>query len=101
MEPILFGVKGNLRTLALARRQVNLIRTRRREHSRKPVEIYEVIEACSPGPYLELFARGVRERWTVWGDQAGQDYAPTWTTYAHNSSVMPGLVPGIQRTGDA
>ncbi|HXC77115.1 MAG TPA: MT-A70 family methyltransferase, partial [Candidatus Acidoferrum sp.] len=60
-EPILFGVKGGLRTLEPGRRQVNMIETRKREHSRKPDELYEVIEACSPGPYLELFARYPRE----------------------------------------
>ncbi len=71
-EIVLFGVRGKLRTLAPGRRQVNVIRTRRREHSRKPDELYEIIEACSPGPWLELFARGRRsERWTVWGDQSG------------------------------
>ncbi|MFI5102056.1 MAG: MT-A70 family methyltransferase [Terriglobales bacterium] len=56
---ILFGVRGkNARTLGLGRRQVNVIKTQKREHSRKPDEIYDIIEACSSGPYLELFARG-------------------------------------------
>jgi N6-adenosine-specific RNA methylase IME4 len=87
-EMILFGVRGkNARTLAPGRRQVNMIETRKREHSRKPDEQYEVIEACSPGPYLELFARGERAKWKVWGNQADGDYAPTWKTYAYNSAV--------------
>lgn len=87
-ELVLFGVKGkNARTLAPGRRQVNLFATRKREHSRKPDEQYEIIEACSPGPHLELFGRGVRENWTVWGNQADQDYKPTWSTYSYNSSV--------------
>jgi N6-adenosine-specific RNA methylase IME4 len=87
-ELILFGIKGkNARTLAPGRRQVNLFATRKREHSRKPDEQYEIIEACSPGPYLELFARGVRKGWTTWGNQANESYAPTWKTYAHNSLV--------------
>jgi N6-adenosine-specific RNA methylase IME4 len=85
-ELLLFGVRGkNARTLAPGRRQVNLIATRKREHSRKPVEQYEIIEACSPGPFLELFARGTRPGWTNWGHEATDDYAPTWDTYAHNS----------------
>jgi N6-adenosine-specific RNA methylase IME4 len=85
-ELILFGVRGkNARTLAPGRRQVNFLATRKREHSRKPDEQYELIEACSPGPYLELFARGTRKGWTTWGDQAGEDYRPTWKTYAHHS----------------
>ncbi len=68
-ELVLFGVKGKLRTLAPGRRQVNLIATRKREHSRKPDEMYDVIEQCSPGPYLELFARHPRTGWDQWGDE--------------------------------
>jgi N6-adenosine-specific RNA methylase IME4 len=83
-ELILFGVRGkNARTLAPGRRQVNLFATRKREHSRKPDEQYQIIEACSPGPFLELFARGVRQNWTVWGNQADESYRPTWKTYQH------------------
>src|ERR1700731_4010886 len=66
-ELILFGTKGkNDRTLKAGRTQVNFLATRKREHSRKPDELYEIIEACSPGPHLELFARGARKKWTVW-----------------------------------
>jgi N6-adenosine-specific RNA methylase IME4 len=84
-ELVLFGVRGkNARTLAPGRRQVNVIKTQKREHSRKPDEIYEIIEACSPGPYLELFARGPRRGWTSWGNQA-DEYFPTWPTYANHS----------------
>jgi N6-adenosine-specific RNA methylase IME4 len=87
-EVLLFGVRGkNARTLAPGRRQVNLFATRKREHSRKPDEQYGIIESCSPGPYLELFARGARRRWTVWGNQADESYAPTWRTYGHNSAT--------------
>ena len=87
-ELMLFGVRGkNARTLAPGRRQVNLLATRKREHSRKPDEQYPIIEACSPGPFLELFARGTRKGWATWGNQASESYAPTWKTYAHNSLV--------------
>lgn len=87
-ELILFGVRGkNARTLDAGRSQVNMIQTRKREHSRKPDEQYELIEACSPGPYLELFARGDRPKWAVWGNQADETYVPTWKTYSYNSSV--------------
>jgi N6-adenosine-specific RNA methylase IME4 len=87
-ELILFGVRGkNARTLAPGRRQVNLIGTRKREHSRKPDEQYEIIEACSPGPYIELFARGKREDWTVWGDQADGNYKASWATYPNHSQA--------------
>ena len=64
-----------------------MIQTRKREHSRKPDEQYELIEACSPGPYLELFGRGIRKGWTTWGAQADEGYEPTWKTYAHHSQV--------------
>lgn len=85
-ELLLFGVRGkNARTLAPGRRQVNLLATRKREHSRKPDEQYELIEACSRGPYLELFARGTRPGWTYWGDQANDEYEPDWATYAYTS----------------
>jgi N6-adenosine-specific RNA methylase IME4 len=87
-ELILFGVRGkNARTLQAGRSQVNMIQTRKREHSRKPDEQYEIIEACSPGPYLELFARGERPGWKVWGNQADAGYRPTWPTYPYNSAV--------------
>ena len=87
-EILLFGVRGkNVRTLAPGRSQVNLIANRKREHSRKPDEQYELIEACSWGPYLELFGRGERDGWTVWGNQADADYAPNWPTYAYNSAT--------------
>lgn len=85
-EIILFGVRGkNARTLPPGRSQVNYIGTRKREHSRKPDEQYALIESCSPGPYLELFARGERPGWTIWGNQANESYAPDWPTYKHNS----------------
>ena len=85
-EVILFGVKGNkARTLQPGRSQVNIIRSMKQEHSRKPDELYDLIERCSPGPYLEMFARGVRPGWTSWGDQANEDYKPTWPTYQNNS----------------
>ncbi|HVX91000.1 MAG TPA: MT-A70 family methyltransferase [Candidatus Paceibacterota bacterium] len=86
-ELVLFGVRGkNARTLQPGRRQVNYIGTRKREHSRKPDELYDVIEACSFRPRIELFARGTRPGWSVWGDQANDAYEPTWDTYAHNSA---------------
>lgn len=75
-EPILFGVRGKLRTLQPGRTQVNMIETQKREHSRKPDEQYGVIEACSPGPYLEMFARYPQPDWTTWGNEADEDVTP-------------------------
>jgi N6-adenosine-specific RNA methylase IME4 len=84
-EMILFGVRGkNARTLQPGRSQENIISTQKREHSRKPDEQYEIIEACSPGPYIELFARGPRKGWYGWGNQA-DDYTPNWDTYSNHS----------------
>lgn len=68
-EILLFGIRGRMRTLQPGRSQVNLLAQRKREHSRKPPEFYELIESCSPGPYLELFARERIKGWTGWGNQ--------------------------------
>jgi N6-adenosine-specific RNA methylase IME4 len=86
-ELVLFGVRGkNARTLAPGRSQVNFLATQKREHSRKPDEFYQIVESCSPGAYLELFARGPHDGWAVWGNQA-EDYYPTWSTYANHSQI--------------
>src|SRR5208283_1279017 len=78
-EVLLFGTRGpNARSFAAGRCQVNFIAARKTEHSRKPLQQYEIIEACSPGPYIELFARGLRTNWSCWGNQANADYKPIW-----------------------
>lgn len=90
-EVLLFGVRGkNARTLQPGRSQENIISTQKREHSRKPDEQYDLIERCSFGERLELFARGPRSGWTVWGNQS-EHYEPTWDTYANHSqaNVVP------------
>jgi len=87
-EILLFGVKGtDVRTLAPGRKQVNIMRTMKREHSRKPDEQYDIIEQCSWGPYLEMFSRGSRERWTCWGNQSSQ-YKIDWPTYQNHSQSL-------------
>ncbi|MFN8155758.1 MAG: MT-A70 family methyltransferase [Bacteroidia bacterium] len=84
-ELILFGTKGkNVRTLTPGRSQVNIIRTMKQEHSRKPDEVYELIEKCSPGKRLELFARSTRKGWKTFGNQA-EEYNIEWKTYKNNS----------------
>lgn len=88
-ELLLFGVHGHLRTLSPGRRQVNILRTQKREHSRKPDEQYAIIEKCSPGPFFELFARGARPGWKQWGNQV-QSYSPSWPTYANHSQKVYG-----------
>lgn len=87
-ELLLFGIKKKSapnRTLDPARSQVNLIRTQKREHSRKPDEIIPIIEACSQGPRIELFARGDRDGWDMWGKQADPSYEPDWSTYKNHT----------------
>lgn len=84
-ELVLFGVKGkNARTLQPGRTQVNYLGTRKREHSRKPDEFYQIVESCSPGPFLEMFARGPKPGWSVWGNQS-DEYYPDWPTYSNHS----------------
>lgn len=81
-EILLFGIKGkNNRTLQPGRTQVNLLRTMKKEHSRKPEEFINLIERCSNAPFIELFARGQRENWVLWGNQANEEYSPDWPTY--------------------
>jgi N6-adenosine-specific RNA methylase IME4 len=87
-ELVLFGIRGkNARTLQPARSQVNMLASRKREHSRKPDEQYRIIERCSAGPYLELFARGMHLGWSCWGNEANKKYHPEWKTYKFNSGV--------------
>lgn len=74
-ELILFGIRGRMRTLPPGRRQVNIIPKRKREHSRKPDETYELIESCSPAPYLELFARHSRPGWVQWGNEVAEGHS--------------------------
>ena len=87
-EILLFGTRGkNARTLQAGRTQVNILSTRKRVHSRKPDEQYPLITSCSPGPYLEMFARGTRDGWAIWGNQADEHYTPGWPTYANHSQA--------------
>lgn len=91
-ELILFGVRGkNARTLAPGRTQVNFLATQKREHSRKPDEQYKLIEECSSGPFLEMFARGSRPKWTTWGNQA-EEYFPDWATYSNHSQAEKSVI---------
>lgn len=88
-EILLFGIKGDKnRTLGPGRSQVNLIRSIKREHSRKPDEFISLIEQCSSSPFLELFARGSRSGWDMWGNQANDEYEPDWSTYANHTVAL-------------
>ena len=88
-EILLFGIKGEKnRTLDPGRSQVNLIRAMKKEHSRKPEEFIDLIEKCSNAPYLEVFARGNRDSWDMWGNQATKDYEPDWNTYSNHTMAV-------------
>ena len=88
-EILLFGIKGEKnRTLDPGRSQVNLIRALKKEHSRKPEEFIDLIEKCSNAPYLEVFARGNRDSWDMWGNQATEDYEPDWNTYSNHTMAV-------------
>lgn len=88
-EILLFGIKGEKnRTLDPGRSQVNLIRAMKKEHSRKPEEFIDLIEKCSSAPYLEVFARGNRDSWDMWGNQATEDYEPDWNTYSNHTMAV-------------
>lgn len=88
-EILLFGIKGEKnRTLDPGRSQVNLIRAMKKEHSRKPEEFIGLIEKCSNAPYLEVFARGNRDSWDMWGNQATEDYEPDWNTYSNHTMAV-------------
>lgn len=67
-EFVVFAVRGNLPVLT------NNVGTwftgKKGPHSAKPPEFFQMVERCSPGPRLELFARTAREGWTCWGDEA-------------------------------
>jgi N6-adenosine-specific RNA methylase IME4 len=67
-EHVLFGVRGSQ---PLKRRDVGTVFSAPRGpngHSSKPVAFYDLVESCSPGPYVELFSRQQREGWTMWGE---------------------------------
>lgn len=94
-EVCLFGIRGkNNRTLAPGRRQPNVIVSRKREHSRKPDELYSIIEDCSPGPYLEMFARHTRPGWLQWGNEVGASKARVHRGYGNGAIDRPRLTTG-------
>jgi N6-adenosine-specific RNA methylase IME4 len=65
----------------------------RREHSRKPDEVYGLIERLFPGPYVELFARTCRPGWTSWGDQVGT-FPSAHIAHSQKSTVATELAAG-------
>jgi N6-adenosine-specific RNA methylase IME4 len=73
-EHVVFAVRGSLK-LTSTRGVSTAFLHPRTPHSVKPDAFYSLIEECSPGPYLELFARRTRPGWSVWGNQVESDIA--------------------------
>ncbi len=67
-EHVLFGTRGTLDTLV--NDQPTHFEMPAGRHSAKPAEFYDLIERCSPGPYVRLFARDQRDGWQSWGAEA-------------------------------
>ncbi len=93
-ELLLFGIKGSIRTLPPGRSQVNVVVTRKEEHSRKPDCVYSLIQECSPGPFVELFARQRVDGWDQWGDELDsyEENRPVHKGY-QGGSVAPLVKP--------
>ena len=70
-EHILFGTKG--KAPIKFRAQPNWGFMALQDHSHKPEEVYQIIERCSDGPYLELFARRPQPHWDHWGMEIESD----------------------------
>lgn len=70
-ELLLFGTRGKaMKPPTEGRPGTLILAPRTKTHSEKPEQAYIDMEFVSPGPRLEMFARGPRESWTVWGNQA-------------------------------
>lgn len=67
-EHVLFAIKGGMGTDA--NNIMTWFSADRQRHSQKPELFYDIVEASSPGPFLEMFARRRRFGWSVWGNEA-------------------------------
>jgi N6-adenosine-specific RNA methylase IME4 len=68
-EHLLLATRGKAASKVVSHSETNVIFAPRLAHSAKPDVVYRLVEAVSPGPYLELFARTRREGWTQHGDE--------------------------------
>ena len=70
-EPCIFATRGDLPLQV--KNQTAWFEAPRTQHSSKPASfITDIVERCSPGPYVEMFARNPERRkgWTYWGYEA-------------------------------
>jgi N6-adenosine-specific RNA methylase IME4 len=96
-EQCLLATRGNPQRLSRSVRQ--LILSPRREHSRKPDEVYQRIEALVPGPYLELFARAQRAGWDACGHEV--ESGPAQRRWTSNSYPLAALAQSQQPQSEA
>ena len=98
-ELVLFGIRGkNNRTREAGRRQTNIVISRKREHSRKPEELYEMIERCSSGQYVEMFARFARFGWSAWGNEAETGPRTASKPFRGINTHLPVIMPTVLPT---
>ena len=91
-EFVVFAVRGKLDTL---RKDVTgVVLAERQAHSQKPGELYRLVEAASPGPRLEMFARARSAGYEVWGNEVDTWQPPRKkpNKYAVQGTLFPGLI---------
>jgi len=86
-ELLLFGVRGRMRTLKRGRTQVNMVETRKREHSRKPDEMYEIIEP----------ARQARTLSSLLGTHAGDGFSGGMKKWKTSPAILLRITPPSYR----
>jgi N6-adenosine-specific RNA methylase IME4 len=91
-ELLLLGVRGQVRSFRVKNLR-SVVRFPRRRHSAKPEQIRQMIEAASPGPYLELFGRRTAPGWTVFGNQVQTDLFDTDTITVPAPPRQPEAAP--------
>lgn len=67
-ELLLIGTRGSFMPKEIAKPE-SVVMAKRRKHSQKPDEFYDLIESMYDGPFLELFARQNRKGWKAWGNE--------------------------------
>ena len=71
-EFCVFAVRGRQR---LKRMDASTVfKAKNTGHSAKPAAFYDIVESCSPGPYIDVFGRTLRAGWDVFGDEVNSEY---------------------------
>ena len=74
-EVLMIGIKGNVPEVPYSARPSSVLKYPRLEHSRKPLELYQLIDDMYPElNKIELFCRGEPQGkgWTGWGNECTQ-----------------------------